>query len=585
MKWSLLVLPFDNISGAEEDDYLADGLTEELISALTIYEELSVASRTSSFYFKEKSFSLEEIAQKLTISHVLEGSLRRQGAFLRIVVHLTDVRNGYTLWSETFTFPATDILEVQQTITQRITHKITPASTARVPLQQVPNNDNEAYRFYLKGMYFFHKYSMDNIAKAIEWFRKATQLQPNFAQSYAAMSTCYLALGGYIRPAYYKDAKDIALKAIQIDDQLMEPHLSLAFVQMYYDWDWEGAERSISKAFDINIRSAFAHRVKGVYYRTIGQLQNAIHAHEVATKYDPVNVIFINGLALLLAQAGRYEAAMEEYQKCLDLDANFRPAVEGMAWIKTYQEKWDDAIKLFLKYQEMTGHPLKGWYGVGYVYGQMGRPDLAQEILAKLDQRQAAKPDETLDFDYAVVYLGMSRKEEAFYYLNKAISKYHLISIYSLQTDPIFKGLKKDIRYRQLLHTLKLAVEPSEDSRNNIKVLKIKGDTNESLLIDSNQLFYLKSDGNYTRFFWLEGQQIRERLLRIPLSRASEQIDAPFFLQTHRSYFVNLIHFTQLVKTGRTYMLENKKFDIRIPVARSRSQLILQKSDDLFRRK
>lgn len=571
MAQSLLILPFKNLDASSEQEYLSDGLTEELIAALTSNNKLKVASRTSSFYFKDKVYALEEIRNKLKVTHVLEGSIRTIEGQLRIIVHLTDALEGFTLWSETFRLDYKNLLEVQDIIISRILRRFDANGEVSNKQHSVPNNDVDAYNDYLKGLYFFNKYSMDNLAKSAEWMQKAIAKQPDFALAYATLSTCYLGLGGYIHPAYYPKSKAYALKAIELDTQLIEPLISLSYVQIFYDRDWEAAAISIDKALQLDIRSAAAHRAKGLLYLATGRKTNAIDAHVIATKYDPLNTIFINGLGIMFANAGRYEEGIAEYERCLALDESFRPAVEGIAWIKSYEKKWDEAIHYFKRYQKMVGDPLKGWYGLGYAYGKKGDFAKARNILDKLFLRKEQNPNESLDLDFAVVYMGVGQIDKTFAHLNSAVDKHHLVTVGYLASDPVFDELKDDRRYWELIHRLDLEeyVQPGQVSSLSPNVLSIEGDTQDKVDILQAQFLFAKAEGNYVRIVWKDGQQTQEYLLRATLSKIHQQIKGPDIFQTHRSFIVNIQHFGQLEKKGRQHLLVHSALDLYVPVSRS----------------
>lgn len=576
MTQSLLVLPFRNLNPSPEQEYLSDGLTEELIAALSGYDNVQVASRTSSFYFKNRTFSLEEIREKLKVTHLLEGSIRNFADQLRIIIHLSDVNKGFTLWSETFNLDYQNILEVQEEIISRILRRFDTEEKIKSTLHAVPNNDVEAYNDYLKGLYYYNKYSMDNMTKGVEWFKKAIQRQPDYALAYAGLADCYLALGGYIHPSYYHQSKASALKAIQLNDQLMEPHISLGFVQMFYNWDWKTGELAIKEALKINIQSALAYRTQGLFYMTIGQQQRAIDAHIIAVKYDPLNVIYINGLGVMFAFAKRYKEAMAKYEKCLSMDASFRPAVEGMGWVKTYEKKWDEAIDYFQRYQKMVGHPLKGWYGLGYAYGKKGDFDKAKIILDKLFERKEKNPKESLDLDFAVVYMGLSQMDKVFAHLNNAIDKHHILTMAYLASDPLFDELKADERYWDLIRKLGLDayIEQTLPASTKQKLLFLKGDTLDQLEILSSQFLFAEADGNYVKVCWKEGNKLNEYLLRCTLNKVLDQIGEETIVQSHRSYLINLSNINNLSRIGRQYVLKNEQFDISIPISRGRVEAI-----------
>ena len=263
--------------------------------------------------------------------------------------------------------------EIAREIVGKFSQEVSGNQLKASTLRLVPENDLVAYDSYLKGMYYYNRYTMENISKGVEHFKKAILRQADFALAHAYLAQCYMALGGYIHPSKYALAKQSAIKAIALDENLQQAQLSLAMVQLFYDWDWEAAQASIRKALDLDLRSADAHRIQAVYSFVVGETEEAVYAHELATKYDPLNVIYLKGLGWSLTNVGRYEEAFKEYERCLEIDPTFYPALEGLGWVRVYQKRWEEAIYYFKQYQQIVGHPLKGWFGLGYALAKTGR--------------------------------------------------------------------------------------------------------------------------------------------------------------------------------------------------------------------
>lgn len=589
MKISLLVLPFQNWSSSPADEFLSDGITEELIYTLTRLDHLRVASRTSSFYFKGKNLQLKEISEQLGISHVLEGSLRRYETQIRINIHLTDVNTGFTVWSESFNRAYEDLLRLQDDIATFVAQKFAQEQTSTQPIRSdlVPNNDVKAYEYYLQGLYHYNQYTMDEMHRGVAACERALKRQPDFALAYACMANCTLGLGGYVHFSYYKIAKAAALKAIELNDQLIEPHLAIAMVQAFYDWDWEGAQASVQRALTLDIRSADAHRFQGLLALVQGKFEESIYAQELATKYDPMNVLFINSQGWALEYSGRFDDAFKEYERALTIDPNFRPALESMGFNQVYQGKLKAAIPYFERYREKVGHPLKGWLGLSYVYGKLGKTDLVYDILALLDQRQAENPKENLTLDYTFLYLGLGQLDKAFQFLQQAVNSHHIWTIARLAIDPIFKELRSDDRYWKMIQQLRLSpyFSPADTALvpSGQEVIHIQSDTKENLRIHQNQLLFIEAQGNYSKFVYLEGQKKTERLLRISLSEIKTQIAGPHIIQCHRSFLANLRFFNTLVGPSRQRTLVCPHRAISLPISRNKENLVQQVLQNLPR--
>lgn len=580
MKISLLVLPFRNWSSSTQDDFLCDGITEELIYTLTRLDQLRVASRTSSFFFKNKDLQPKQIGEQLGISHLLEGSIRRYDEKIRINVHLTDVDTGFTVWSESFNRPYQDLLNLQDDIATFVAQKFAQEQAPAPNIQSdlVPNNDVTAYEFYLQGLYHYNQYTMDEMEKAVASCKQALARQPDFALAYALIASCNVALGGYIHPRYYQIAKKAAFKAIQLNASLIEPHLSIAMVKAFYDYDWPGAMASIQQALELDIRSAEALRMKGIIEMIMGQGEQSIYSHELATKYDPMNTLFINSQGWALDYSGHYEAARREYQRTLDIDPNFRPAMESLGFSFMYEGKWKQAEQWFNRYQVAVGHPLKGWFGLGYLYGKIQEVDKAYEVLEIHNKRQSEDHQENLVLNYALVYLGLGDKKKALSFLKQAVDSHHIWTIARLGIDPIFQELHDEEQYWQLMDRLKLSPYYRDgktlEAASRSPLLVIQSDTKDKLEILLSELLYIEAQGNYTKFVFLDGQDIREKLLRIPLSAVKDKIDSDHIIHCHRSYLANLNFFDSLSGSSRQLNLLCRQTSTKLPISRNKESLV-----------
>ena len=572
---TLAVLPFANIGRSEEGDYLSDGLTDELIHVFTKMEGIHVASRTSSFYFKDKQVEVQQVGKHLRVDFVLEGSVRLHRERVRVGVQLTNVQTGFSHWSDVYERELVDLLELQEEIARAVFQKYLHQSSHVFPADHsvVPENDFRAYECFLKGRYFHFQYTMDNFRRALVWYQKAIDLQPEFALAHAGMSYCYMGLGGFINPDYYRQGKDYALKALALDNSLLEPHLSLFYIQLFYERDWKVARTTVLQALEINSRSADAHRAFGLYYLTIGDLEKAIYEHELAVRYSPLDVILIRGLGWVSAFGGQYDKAMREYQRSLELDPTFRPSKEAIGWLYAYQEKWTEAIHWFEAYQEMVGHPLKGWMGAGYAYGRAGRRDQAHNVLKLLEQRKAAFPGEPLALDFAVVFLGLGDLDKALHHLRKSVREKFILTTGTLLSDPVFAPLREKPAFRQLLEEAGLVAKDRKEEavpayRDN-PLFEIRAETREQLRLLLHQLVYVKAEGNYSRFVYLEGGAVTSTLLRVSLGDAAQQMNHPSIRKCHRSYLVNLDNFCALRGNAKKYELFSEHLPDAVPVSRS----------------
>src|SRR5687767_1118701 len=266
---SIAVLPFINMSADPENEYFSDGISEEILNALTRVEGLQVTARTSSFSFKGKNEDVRQIGLKLGVSSILEGSVRRYGKKIRITAQLINTADGYHHWSEVYDSDLEDIFQVQDEIALKIVNRLKEKFAGDVPkmaIHKPPTENVEAYNLYLKGRYHWNKSNPEDIVKAISAFEEAIRIDPGFASPYCALSYCYSFSGstGLMPPAEaYPRAKDLTLKAIELDPNHADAHLSLAAIKFYHNWDFEGAEVSLNKALSLGLHSSLINQVYG----------------------------------------------------------------------------------------------------------------------------------------------------------------------------------------------------------------------------------------------------------------------------------------------------------------------------------
>ena len=575
---SLAVLPIRCIGTNKDGEYLCDGLTEELIYIFSNMEGIEVASRSSCFYFKDKFAEIKEVGKKLGVSYVLNGSARLSGGVIRLIVELTNSITGYVNWTHRIEKPLDDFIKLQEEIAHLVYNHFLSKSShfPEDAIRFVPQNDPIAYDFYLKGRYHFYRYSMDHFQKAIFYYEKAIARQPEFAIAYAGAAFCYMGLGGYIDVTNYKTGKEFALKAIALNDRVIEAHLVLGYIRLFYERDWENARTSFEHAIELNERSADAHRAYGIYHLTVGNLETALYEHELAVRYDPLNTIFIRGAGWVASFMGLYDKANREYDKTLEIDETFRPSIESKGVCLTYQGLYEEAMSYFEQYQQMTEDPLKGWTGLGYCYGKLGDFEKAQLVLEKLELRKQKNPKEPLSLDFAIVNLGMGKIDRAIYFIEKSIQEKFILTTCMVLNDPIFNELRSVPRFIQLIDYLNFPAKESERSygKNQERSVLVKTPHNEQLVLFWNDLIYIKAEGNYARFNWREGHSIKQRMIRITLGEVQKQINSAQLIQCHRSYLVNIDNIDSLQGGLKNMSAILKWSNELIPVSRSKSKEI-----------
>ena len=455
---SLAVMPFANIGGDPENEYFSDGLAEEILTALTGIEELHVAARTSSFYFKGRATDLQEIARRLRVAHVLEGSVRRVANRVRVTAQLVDVRNGFQLWSERYDREMADVFKIQDEITLAIVKRLKVKLLAKDALASEGPASLETYNLYLKGRFYWAQ-RPQGIAKAIEYFKQAIDQEPNYARARAGLADCYVTLGswenGTVPPLEaMAQAQEAATKALQLDSRLVEAHTTLAYRTTHYEWDWESAEAQFKHAFELNPNYAVCHHWYSHFLTALGRTEESLRASRRCLELDPLDLLTNAHLAWHYQFARQYEQAIEQCWKTNEMHPNsFFPAyLLGLAYEQ--QGQIDRAVEEFQIAVKMSGRVTYAAAGLGHLYGRSGKVADARAIYDELSAR--GKRDYVPAYDLALVCAGLGWKDQALEYLSKSYEERSGWMTY-LKVDPRLDALRSDARFQELLQRVRLA--------------------------------------------------------------------------------------------------------------------------------
>jgi len=454
---SIAVLPLDNYSADPNQEYFAEGMTDELTTDLATISQLRVISRGSAMQFRGNARPpTPEIARILNVDAVVEGSVVRVGDKVRITAQLIDARADRHLWARSFERSSSDVLALQHELASAIAGEIhvqlTPTEQSR--LAAAPRVNPEAYDAYLKGRYFFNRPSDDNLKKAIAQFEEAVRLNPTYAPAFSGLSDAYLWAGyneGVLTASEARPkAKTAAEKAIQLDDNSAEAHTSLAVFKLFYEYDWAGCEREFRRAFALNPNYAFAHDQFGLALGFQGRLDEAIAEGKRASELDPLSpqIPIDNSIALMFQ--GSYEAAKEQARRAAELDPTFFFPQMIYGWVDINAGKFTDAIPS-LKRAKALESPAFVTAWLAYAYGRSGdRPSAMAELE---DLKKQSLRGEALPFNLAVVSLGLGDHQRALDDLERA---YAADSQWMgwLNKDRMFDPLRSEPRFILLLKKL-----------------------------------------------------------------------------------------------------------------------------------
>ena len=451
---SIAVLPFVDLSQAKDQEYFCDGISEEILDALARVEGLRVVARTSSFSFKGKNADVGEIAQKLNVQNVLEGSLRREGNRIRITAQLINARNGFHIWSDTFERELQGVFAVQDEITRSIVDAL-KIKLAVAPPVRTPGS-TEAYDLYLKGLYYSNKSDEENLRKSLSLFQQALDKDPNFARAWTGITKVWEQLAdAYVRPLEaYPRVKEAASKALALDDKDAEAHCYLGEVKLLIDRDVAGAEAEIKRALQLDRNSATAHYFMSWLKLTQGDCDEGVNQIQEAEKLDPLSPMIIDSAAERYVAANRLDDAISAGKRVLQVDPNYIYFDSPLA--DAYREKGDlqEAVALYEKAQTVTHFPSAG---LAITYAKMGRLEDARRVLNQRIEksRQQYVPADSI----AAVYVALGDKEEAFRWLERAFDE-HSAPMFYLACHPIFRALRSDPRFADLLR--RMGVDPAK---------------------------------------------------------------------------------------------------------------------------
>ena len=449
---SVAVLPFENKSGNADSEYLSDGLAESLIYRLSQLSNLKVSPRSSAFRYKGQSTDAEKIGNELGVDAVMSGRLTQRGDDLVISVDLIDVRNKKTLWGEQFQRKMSDLVATQSEIAAAIADKLQLRLSGNDSkgIRKQDTTNNEACQLYLQGRYFWNKRNSENLKKAAELLRAATEKDPNYALAYAGLADCYAVSYYYIgeRPREMMPlAKTYAAKAIELDPTLAEPHATLGLVDWLLDRNKAEAQKEHLRAIELNPNYPTAHHWYSRFLRATGRMDEAWREIKKAEELDSLSLIIINNIAEIEIDRHGLDAADRDCQRTLDLDANFWAAHQTLGILRVKQGRYDEALVEAQKSIQLSNRWNASLALLGHIYAKLGRRSDAEAVIKELESRYA---NQTADGrDLAVVYAGLDDKDKAFSWLDKAAAD-HSVILGFLKLEPSLESLRSDPRWNDL---------------------------------------------------------------------------------------------------------------------------------------
>jgi adenylate cyclase len=449
---SIAVLPFNDLSPADDQDYFGDGMAEEILTALAKVDGLRVAARRSSFWFKGKDAELSEIAEKLNVCHVLEGSVRREGKRIRVMAELIDACDGFTIWTETFERELQGIFAVQD----EITCSIVDALKLHLDISaSPPPRSPDAYDAYLQGLFYSDKSTEEDLRRSLDFFQRALDKDARFNRAWTGIAKAWLWLAdAYVPPLEaYPKVRDAAVRALQLSDDEAEAHVYLAETKRILDWDLDGAEAEFNRAVELEPNSTPSNYFIAALYAARGDRDKALAYLQRTSKIDPASLWVSNFACELYRYFGLTQEAIAAGERALQLDPAFLYGEPLLAALYREMGRFDDAIALYKKAQSFTGKP---GFGLAITYARMDRRKEAQEILeAAVASRGGYTPGDAIAHVHVALHAYVDAIRELERACDERSSSLHMIGI-----APEFAPLRSDRRFISLLK--KIGLEPEK---------------------------------------------------------------------------------------------------------------------------
>jgi TolB-like protein/Flp pilus assembly protein TadD len=448
---SIAVLPFSDLSPNRDHDYLSDGIAEEILTALSKIDNLHVAARRSSFWFKGKQADLSEVANKLNVENVLEGTVRRDGDRIRITAELIDACDGFTIWSETFEREMQSIFALQDEITRSIVEALKLKLAISPPS---PSRSTEAYDAYLQGLFYSDKSTEEALRKSLGFFQRALELEPRFTRAWTGIAKAWLWLAdAYIPPLEaYPRVREAALRALRIDKDEAEAHVYLAEAKRILDWNLDSAEMEFNRAFEIDPNSTPSSYFIAAFYAARGDRDKALAYLQRTSKIDPASLWVNNFACELYRYFGLYNEAIAAGERALQLDPIFAYGEPLLAALYREMGRFEEAMTLYKRAQSLSGRPP---FGLAMTYARMNRSD---EALKALNAAVTYRPYTAGDA-IAHVHVALGAHDEAIRELERAVRE-HSSSLHMVGIAPEFTPLRSDQRFLSILR--KIGLEPDK---------------------------------------------------------------------------------------------------------------------------
>ncbi len=449
---SAAVLPFADLSETKDQEYFSDGLTDELITALSKVPGIRVVARTSSFQFKGRDVDVRDVGRRLNVGAVLEGSVRRSGNRVRISAQLVNAADGYQLWADAYDRELKDVFAVQEDIARAIISalRVRLGTTGSEALRARPTGDLAAYDLYLKGRFAWNQRTAVGMREAVRYLEQAVARDSGFALAWAALADAYVLVipyGDASREATWPKARAAAGRALALDSTLGEAHTALAYGTMIYDWDWPAAEASFRRAIAVDSTYPTGHQWYADFLWGRGRLEEALQQMQLAQRLDPLSLVIGSELGATYYLLRRFDTAEQRLRETLALDANYPHTLYLIGLVYLQQRRYQEAIDAMRRALDLAGFQEDLAGALAYAYAVSGDHAAATRYTAEIQQRLANGGVGL--FALALAYTGQGDLNRAFEYLHRAID---VRDAYLPEDffDPLLDPLRADARFARI---------------------------------------------------------------------------------------------------------------------------------------
>ncbi len=454
---SIAVLPFIDISPDKDQEYFCDGLTEEIINALSRIQGLQVVSRNSAFQFKGQTLDIQHIGQRLGVHKILEGSIRKGGNRIRIAVRLINVADGFLVWADDYQRELEDIFAIQDDIARSIVRKleIDLAGLSETQVLKRYTSNLDAFNYYLRGRFQWNKRTAESLENSIEQFKNAIAIDPSYTLAYAGLADAYIVLGLYGRfsaSEMMPQAIEAAHQALRQDEMLAEAHISLGCAQAVYQWNWEEAQKAFKRGIELKSEYATAHHWYAInYLAPLNRGAEALAAVNRAREIEPASLVINATVGLIHYFSRDYDAAVKSLQKTLELDPEFPVSNFFLGRAYVQQGRFKEAIDHFQKALKYYGDSTNMLATFGHAAALADKKEIAHKVLSQLQELSTRMYVSA--YDIASIYCGLDDRDKALNWLEKAFQEHAYLLIY-LNTDPIMDSLREEKRFQQIVQKI-----------------------------------------------------------------------------------------------------------------------------------